>query len=86
VAVDPSVRQRYGRCGGREFLTQRHLEDGLVGWSLGATVSWEAVDQFDTDRIRAPVDVDVDVDVGSSARSNRGFGNACMQSNYRANL
>jgi hypothetical protein len=84
VAVEPSVRQRYWRCGGREFLTQHHLEDGLVGWSLGATVSWEDVDQFGTDRIRAPVDVDVDV--GSSARSNRGFGNACMQSNYRANL
>jgi len=43
------------------FLEQQEL-DGvvLVGWSLGALVSWEYVDQFGTDRIRGLVDVDME--------------------------
>ncbi|WP_254532739.1 alpha/beta fold hydrolase [Natrinema gelatinilyticum] len=45
----------------REFLTQLHLNGVvLVGWSLGAIVSWEYVDQFGTDRIRALVDIDME--------------------------
>jgi pimeloyl-ACP methyl ester carboxylesterase len=32
----------------------------LVGWSMGAIVSWEYVDQFGTDRVRALVDVDME--------------------------
>lgn len=32
----------------------------LVGWSMGASVSWEYVDAFGTDRIRALVDVDME--------------------------
>ncbi|MCU4751569.1 alpha/beta hydrolase [Halobacteria archaeon AArc-curdl1] len=43
------------------FLDQRGLEDVvLVGWSLGAFVSWEYVDQFGTERLRALVDVDME--------------------------
>lgn len=43
------------------FLEHRDLEDVvLVGWSLGALVSWEYVDQFDTERIRGLVDVDME--------------------------
>jgi pimeloyl-ACP methyl ester carboxylesterase len=43
------------------FLTQLDLEEVvLVGWSLGAIVSWEYVDQFGTDRLRALVDVDME--------------------------
>ena len=43
------------------FLDQRGLEDVvLVGWSLGAFVSWEYVDQFGTDRLRGLVDVDME--------------------------
>lgn len=43
------------------FLEQRGLEDVvLVGWSLGALVSWEYVDQFGTDRLRGLVDVDME--------------------------
>ena len=43
-------------------LLERMDLDGvvLVGWSLGALVSWEYVDQFGTDRIRALVDVDME--------------------------
>ena len=32
----------------------------LVGWSLGANVSWEYVDQFGTGRLRALVDIDME--------------------------
>lgn len=43
------------------LLEQRDVDDGvLVGWSLGALVSWEYVDQFGTDRIRGLVDVDME--------------------------
>ncbi len=43
------------------FLDDRGL-DGVVvvGWSLGAHVSWEYVDRFGTGRIRALVDVDME--------------------------
>ena len=43
------------------FLEQFDLDNiVLVGWSLGALVSWEYVDQFGTERIRALVDVDME--------------------------
>ncbi|WP_255191340.1 alpha/beta fold hydrolase [Natronobeatus ordinarius] len=43
------------------FLEQRGLGDVvLVGWSMGAFVSWDYVDQFGTDRIRGLVDVDIE--------------------------
>lgn len=43
------------------FITQHDLDDViLVGWSLGAFVSWDYVDQFGTDRVRALVDVDME--------------------------
>jgi len=43
------------------FLDQRSLtEVTLVGWSMGALVAWEYVDQFGTDRLRAVVDVDME--------------------------
>ena len=32
----------------------------VVGWSLGAIVSWEYVDRFGTERLRALVDVDME--------------------------
>ena len=45
----------------RSFLDQLDLDDVvLVGWSMGAIVSWEFVDQFGTDRIRGLVDVDME--------------------------
>ena len=45
----------------RAFLEQRELDDVvLVGWSLGALVSWEYVGQFGTERLRALVDVDME--------------------------
>lgn len=45
----------------RAFLERLDLEDVVVvGWSMGAIVSWEYVDQFGTDRIRALVDVDME--------------------------
>lgn len=45
----------------RAFLEGLKLEDVvLVGWSMGAIVSWEYVDQFGPDRIRALVDVDME--------------------------
>jgi len=45
----------------RVFLEQLDLDDVvLVGWSLGALVSWEYVDQFGTGRIRALVGVDME--------------------------
>lgn len=43
------------------FLDHLNVYDVvLVGWSLGALVSWEYVDQFGTDRVRALVDVDME--------------------------
>lgn len=43
------------------FLDGLNLDDVvIVGWSMGAIVSWEYVDQFGTDRIRALVDVDME--------------------------
>lgn len=42
------------------FLEALDIEDAvLIGWSLGALVSWEYVDRFGTDRVRALVDVDM---------------------------
>lgn len=43
------------------FMEQRDLDDVvLVGWSMGAFVSWDYVDQFGTERIRGLVDVDIE--------------------------
>lgn len=43
------------------FVEQRDLGDVvLVGWSMGALVSWDYVDQFGTERIRGLVDVDME--------------------------
>ena len=43
------------------FLDGLDLDDVvLVGWSMGALVSWEYVDQFGTERVRALVDVDME--------------------------
>ncbi|WP_306052917.1 alpha/beta fold hydrolase [Natronococcus wangiae] len=43
------------------FVEQRDLEDiVLVGWSMGAFVSWDFVDQFGTERVRGLVDVDIE--------------------------
>ena len=43
------------------LLDRLDLEDVvLVGWSMGALVSWEYVDQFGTNSIRALVDVDME--------------------------
>jgi len=45
----------------REFLRQLDLDDVvLVGWSMGAIVSWDYLRQFGTDRVRAMVDVDME--------------------------
>ncbi|MFP8955568.1 alpha/beta fold hydrolase [Natrialbaceae archaeon A-CW3] len=45
----------------RAVLEHRSLDDVvLVGWSLGAIVSWEYVDQFGTDRVSGLVDVDME--------------------------
>lgn len=45
----------------RAFLDHLNLDDVvIVGWSMGAIVSWEYVDQFGTDRVRALVDVDME--------------------------
>jgi non-heme chloroperoxidase len=45
----------------RAFLERLDLDDVVVvGWSMGALVSWEYVDRFGTDRIRALVDVDME--------------------------
>ncbi|WP_458185085.1 alpha/beta fold hydrolase [Haladaptatus sp. NG-WS-4] len=44
----------------RAFLDQRDIDDVvLVGWSMGALVAWEYVDQFGTDGIRGLVVVDM---------------------------
>ena len=41
------------------FLVECELDDVvLVGWSMGAAVTWEYVDQFGTERLRALVNVD----------------------------
>lgn len=43
------------------FLEQLNLTDvAVVGWSMGVLVSWEYVDRFGTERIRALVDVDME--------------------------
>ena len=43
------------------FIDQRDLEDVvLVGWSMGAFVSWDYVKQFGTELIRGLVDVDIE--------------------------
>lgn len=43
------------------FLEQLELDDViLVGWSMGAIVSWEYVHQFGTNRIQALVDIDME--------------------------
>ena len=43
------------------FLEVHGLDDVvLVGWSLGAILSWEYVDSYGTDRLRALVDVDME--------------------------
>lgn len=43
------------------FLELHDLDDVvLVGWSMGALVSWDLVDQFGTGRIRGLVDVDME--------------------------
>lgn len=45
----------------RAFLDQLDIDEPvIVGWSMGAIVSWEYVDQFGTDHIRALVDVDME--------------------------
>jgi non-heme chloroperoxidase len=45
----------------REFLDKLDLDEVvLVGWSMGAIVSWEYVHQFGTDQVRAIVDVDME--------------------------
>ncbi|WP_226007984.1 alpha/beta fold hydrolase [Natrinema salinisoli] len=45
----------------RAFLSQRDLDNVvLVGWSMGALVSWEYVDQFGTEGVRGLVDVDME--------------------------
>lgn len=42
-----------------DFLSHRNLNDVvLVGWSMGAAVTWEYVDQFGTERVQALVNVD----------------------------
>jgi len=42
-----------------EFLDGRRLDDVvLVGWSMGAAVTWEYVEQFGTGRVRGLVNVD----------------------------
>lgn len=44
-----------------EVMLSLGLDDVIiVGWSLGAIISWEYVDQFGTDRVRALVDVDME--------------------------
>lgn len=43
------------------FLDALDLDDVvLVGWSMGALVSWDYVDQYGTDRLRATVNVDME--------------------------
>lgn len=43
------------------FVEQRGLSDAVfVGWSMGAFVSWEYVDQFGTERVLGLIDVDIE--------------------------
>jgi pimeloyl-ACP methyl ester carboxylesterase len=43
------------------FLKQLELDQVvLVGWSMGALISWEYVHQFGTDRLQALVDIDME--------------------------
>ncbi|MGM0590833.1 MAG: alpha/beta fold hydrolase [Halobacteriota archaeon] len=43
------------------LLDRRDIEDAvIVGWSMGAFVSWDYVKQFGTERIRGLVDVDIE--------------------------
>lgn len=45
----------------RAFLEHLNLTDvAVVGWSMEALVSWEYIDQFSTERIRALVDIDME--------------------------
>ncbi|WP_265111750.1 alpha/beta fold hydrolase [Halosolutus halophilus] len=45
----------------RAFLERRELDDVvLAGWSMGALVSWEYVDQFGSDRVGALVNIDME--------------------------
>ena len=45
----------------RTLLERLDLDDAVVvGWSMGALVSWDYVDQFGTERVRALVDVDME--------------------------
>ncbi len=45
----------------RTVLEQLDMTDvAVVGWSMGALVSWEYIDQFGTERIRALVDIDME--------------------------
>lgn len=45
----------------RAVLERLDLDDVVVvGWSMGALVSWDYVDQFGTDRVQALVDVDME--------------------------
>lgn len=45
----------------RSFLERLEIDAAiLVGWSMGALVSWEYVHQFGTDRIRGIVDIDME--------------------------
>jgi pimeloyl-ACP methyl ester carboxylesterase len=49
----------------RAFLDRREIDDGvLVGWSLGALVSWEYVDRYGTDGVAALVNVDMEPSPG----------------------
>ncbi|WP_276252884.1 alpha/beta fold hydrolase [Halomontanus rarus] len=42
-------------------LDHLEIEDAvIVGWSMGAIVSWEYLDQFGSDRVRALVDIDME--------------------------
>ena len=45
----------------QSFLEQLEINDTiLVGWSMGAIVSWEYIHQYGTDRLRAVVDLDME--------------------------
>lgn len=45
----------------RSFLEHFEIDAAiLVGWSMGAIVSWEYIHQFGTDRVRAIVDIDME--------------------------
>lgn len=45
----------------QSFLEELELDRVvLVGWSMGAIISWEYIHQFGTDRLRAVVDIDME--------------------------